>query len=52
MECVRQDEGDGGKLWGAMRPHKASNATSAGSASSSWGETQLLWLVLIIIKIP
>ena len=22
MECVRQDEGDGGKLWGAMRPHK------------------------------
>ena len=22
MECVRQDEGDGGKLWDAMRPHK------------------------------
>ena len=22
MECVRQDEGDGGKLWGAMRPDK------------------------------
>ena len=22
MECVRQDEGDGGKLWDAMRPDK------------------------------
>ena len=22
MECVRQDEGDGGKLWGGVRPHK------------------------------
>ena len=22
MECGRQDEGDGGKLWDAMRPHR------------------------------
>jgi hypothetical protein len=28
MECVRQDEGDGGKLWGAMRPHKTLGAAA------------------------
>ena len=28
MECARQDEGDGGKLWGVMRPHKTLEAAA------------------------
>ena len=45
MECVRQDEGDGGRLWDAMCPDK-----TLGTAANCG--MRLLWLVLIIIKIP
>ena len=38
MECVRQDEGDGGKLWDAMRPQKTLGAALAGRPTYRWCE--------------
>ena len=53
MECVRQDEGDGGKLWDAMR--KQSHVTDGKKAvctscENKSQQTKSLWRFPLIIS--